>query len=222
MKLANKRLFIYCAGGFGREVLRLAREINIYKKQWDNFVFIDDDCRKKTINGAEVWGFSDYTINVTDCDEIIIAAGETNLRKKLVQQVEMYRYNWATLIHPDFRISPYNLIGECSVITEGVIFTDNIKVGKYTHLNLNCTVGHDCCIGDFVTVSPGAIISGNVTIGDGTYIGAGAVIRDEITIGKNCIIGMGSLVTKDIPDNVVAYGTPCRVIRPNTDGIVFK
>ena len=71
-------------------------------------------------------------------------------------------------------------------------------------------------------MSPGCIVSGEVTIGEDTYIGTGAVIRNQVTIGKNCIIGMGSLVTKDIPDNVVAYGSPCRIVRENTDGKVFR
>jgi galactoside O-acetyltransferase len=52
-----------------------------------------------------------------------------------------------------------------------------------------------------------------VRIGDNTWIGAGVIIVPGITIGSNTIIGAGSVVTKDIPDNVVAVGNPCRVLR---------
>ena len=56
-----------------------------------------------------------------------------------------------------------------------------------------------------------------VHIGRNCWIGAGAVIMPGVTIGDNSVIGAGSVVTRDIPENVVAFGTPCRVIRPITD-----
>lgn len=52
-----------------------------------------------------------------------------------------------------------------------------------------------------------------VRIGRNCWIGAGAVIVPGVTIGDNVVIGAGSVVTKDIPDNVVAVGNPCRVLR---------
>lgn len=52
-----------------------------------------------------------------------------------------------------------------------------------------------------------------VTIGDGCWIGGGVIILPGVTIGKGTVIGAGSVVTKDIPDNCVAAGNPCRVIR---------
>lgn len=52
-----------------------------------------------------------------------------------------------------------------------------------------------------------------VTIGDNVWVGANAVINPGVTIGSNVVIGSGSVVTKDIPDNVVAAGNPCRVLR---------
>ena len=53
----------------------------------------------------------------------------------------------------------------------------------------------------------------DVYIGENTWIGAGVVIVPGVRIGKNAVIGAGSVVTKDIPDNVVAVGNPCRVLR---------
>ena len=47
------------------------------------------------------------------------------------------------------------------------------------------------------------------------WIGGGAIILPGVTIGDNVVIGAGSIVTKDIPDNVIAAGNPCRVIRAN-------
>lgn len=56
-----------------------------------------------------------------------------------------------------------------------------------------------------------------VTIGDNVWVGGNVVICPGVTIGNNVVIGAGSVVTKDIPDNVIAAGNPCRVIREITE-----
>lgn len=56
-----------------------------------------------------------------------------------------------------------------------------------------------------------------ITIGDNVWIGGSSVILPGVTIGSNVVIGAGSVVTKDIPDNRVVAGNPCRVIREITE-----
>jgi len=53
----------------------------------------------------------------------------------------------------------------------------------------------------------------DVHIGENAWIATGSIILPGVTIGKNSIIGAGSVVTRDIPDNVLAVGNPCRVVR---------
>ena len=57
-----------------------------------------------------------------------------------------------------------------------------------------------------------------VKICDGAWIGGGAIILPGVTIGKGCVIGAGSVVTRDVEDNCVAVGNPCRVIRRIDNG----
>ncbi len=52
-----------------------------------------------------------------------------------------------------------------------------------------------------------------IIIGDNVWIGGGAIVCPGVKIGKNTTIGAGSVVTKNIPDNVLAFGNPCKVIR---------
>lgn len=54
-------------------------------------------------------------------------------------------------------------------------------------------------------------------IGRNCWIGAGTTILPGVTIGDNTVVGAGSLVTRDLPANVVAYGSPCRVMREIND-----
>lgn len=52
-----------------------------------------------------------------------------------------------------------------------------------------------------------------ITIGNGCWLGGGVIVLPGVTIGNGCVIGAGSVVTKDIPENSLAVGNPCRVIR---------
>lgn len=222
-RLSNRRLFIYCAGGQGREALKTAHALNQGRRLWDEILFIDDGAAVSSVNGAKVIPFSTYLKTFRGQDDgFHIAAGEPALREKIAKKLLEKGKKLESIICPSVSLSSYCVVGEGVFIGEGVTLSDNLIVGECACLNANAAIGHNAVIGDYATVSPGAIISGNTRIGKGTYIGAGAIIRDEVTIGQNSIIGMGSLVTKDITAGVVAYGSPCKVIRENKDGIVFR
>jgi acetyltransferase-like isoleucine patch superfamily enzyme len=88
-------------------------------------------------------------------------------------------------------------------------------IGFAVNIKRSASIGHHCLLEDYVTINPGVTISSNVRVGTQTMIGAGSVVRDGISIGRNCVIGMGSVVLKDLPDDVVAYGNPCVVVKTN-------
>ena len=105
--------------------------------------------------------------------------------------------------------------------------------GSFIYANFNLTLvdDGDIYIGDHVMIGPNVVIATAshpidpdlrrkglqynqpVRIGENAWIGAGVVVLPGVTIGKNAVIGAGSVVTKDIPDNCVAVGNPCRVLR---------
>ena len=62
----------------------------------------------------------------------------------------------------------------------------------------------------------------DIHIGDNVWIACNTVIIGGVTIGKNCVIGAGSVVTKDIPEGYLAYGNPCRPVRPITEADSMK
>jgi len=104
-------------------------------------------------------------------------------------------------------------IGANCVIVRGVDGPTTIK--SHAWINHVSHVGHDAIIGERTVLGNGVIVLGKVTIGSDSYIAAGSIIRPRVKIGSRTMIGMGSVVTKDIPDGVIAYGNPCRVVRPN-------
>jgi len=107
----------------------------------------------------------------------------------------------------------------------------HITLGKGTYINMNCnfiddgliTVGEGTLFGPAVTIATVGhpinptmreyMYCDHVNIGNNCWIGANSVICPGVTIGDNAVIGAGSVVTKDIPENCVAAGNPCRVIR---------
>jgi len=100
-------------------------------------------------------------------------------------------------------------LGQLSAVSSHNFFGFGVTIKK------SCSIGHHSHFGDFVTVNPGAVVAGYTSVGEGTEIGTGTTVSNNISIGKQCLIGAGSVVTKDIPDGVIAYGNPCRVIRKN-------
>jgi len=217
----KKRLLIYSAEEQGQETLKVARAIQRKAPQWDEIIFVDDHMKKESVHEIPVITFEKYLEQRTEGDEFVVANGEPIIQRELTEKLRQHNCALATVFHPSFDRTPYQTFGEGVFISEGTIFSDYTTVGDSVCINAAVIVGHDCVLGNYVTVAPGTLISGGVTIGEGTYIGPGVIIRDEVKIGKNCVIGMGSLVTKDIPDNVVAFGAPCHVARENT-GLVFK
>lgn len=126
-----------------------------------------------------------------------------------------------------------------------VDYGNNIFFGNNCEVNMNCTFLDDntITIGDNALIAPNVQIytafhptnaadrfgtpkkdgsfafcktqTAPVTIGRNVWIGGGAVILPGVRIGDNVVIGAGSVVTHNLPDNSVAVGNPCRVIRPN-------
>lgn len=119
------------------------------------------------------------------------------------------------LIHPRSYCATSAIIGFGVIAEPGVIISSETLIGFGVSLKRGVCIGHHNAVGDFTEFNPGVITSSNVIIGRGCILGAGAIIKDGITIGDNTFIGMGSLVNKNIPSGVIAYGSPCKVIREN-------
>jgi acetyltransferase-like isoleucine patch superfamily enzyme len=89
-------------------------------------------------------------------------------------------------------------------------------VGSNVILNTGCSIDHHNVIGDHAHIAPGARLGGNVTVGQGTLIGIGAIVLPGRHIGAWSVVAAGAVVTKDIPDGVVALGSPARTITRTT------
>ena len=140
----------------------------------------------------------------------------TELLKKLFKKTGEHIY-----IEPPFRCD----------------YGSNISIGDYFYANFDCIIldVNEVIIGDNVLFAPrvciytaghpidaeirnsGVEFGKKIKIGNNVWVGGSTVINPGVTIGDNVVIGSGSVVTKDIPDNVIAVGNPCKILREITD-----
>lgn len=211
-----KKLYIVGAGGFGREVLWLAKRVNDITPIWNIAGFIDDNERLHGTIQDEylVLGGCDYLATIEENIWVIIAVGAARVKKIIVEKLSQYEnIHYATLIDPSVILSDRIEIKEGSIICAGTILTVDITIGRHVILNLDCTVGHDVVIEDYVTAYPSVNISGNVIVGEEAELGTGMQIIQGKKIGKQSIVGAGSVVIKDIPEQCTAVGSPAKPIK---------
>lgn len=219
-----KNLVIIGAGGFAHETIWVAERMNLQYPQWNILGYVDDGVAPgTTVDGYPVLGALAWLREQPGPVYAVCAIGTARIRRQIWDSLtDCRQIQLATLVDPTVVIGKGGKIGGGCILCAGVILTIGVELGNHCIVNLGCVLGHDASVGDCCTLHPRVDISGNVRVGSCSDIGAGALVRDEIEIGGNTIIGMGSLVTKDIPAGVVAYGSPCRVVRKNEDGRVFR
>lgn len=165
---------------------------------------VDDDLDLKVFSGMPVMH------NAGTMQPFIVSVGNNRARKKIVERLNT---TFGKAIHPSSVISPSAVINEGTVVMPGAIINAEALVGKHCIINTGAVIDHECLLEDFVHVSPNATLCGNVKVGEGTWIGAGSTVIQGVKIGKWSQIGAGSVVVDDIPDGVLAYGTPCKMIK---------
>lgn len=209
-----KDLYIIGAGGFGREVAWLVERINAVEPTWNLVGFIDDDESKWDTNEDDypVLGGCEYLKKLGNV-YAVCAIGAAKIRKIVIEKMKESAVKFATLIDPSALISKRVEIGEGTIICANSIITVDIKIGEHVIINLDCTIGHDDIIDDFVTIYPSVNVSGNVYLGECCELGTGMQIIQGKRVVGNTIIGAGTVVVRDIETSGTYVGSPAKKIK---------
>lgn len=189
------KLFIISVGGHGKVVADTAEACG-----HTDIAFLDQFWPERTENGG--WNIIGKPTKLDG--KMFCAVGENDIRARIFK--EYHLNNSPVLIHPSVILSSTVKIGPGTLVVAGSVANAGILIGLGTILNTACGVDHDCMIGEFVHISPGAHLAGGVLVGDGTWIGIGAVVREGVQIGKDVIFAAGAAVVSDIQDGMRVGG----------------
>lgn len=210
----KKKIAVYGASGFGREVAWLIQS----RDDYEVVCFIDDDTSK---HGASLNEMPVISLK-NACKQfpgvfVVGGVGVPKTRQLLMEKAGVAGFRFETIIHPGVERSPWIEVGTGTVICAGNILTTNITLGEHVQINLDCTIGHDVVMGSYTTLAPGVHVSGWVHFGKRVYVGTGAVIingteEKPIMIGDDAVIGAGACVTKSIPPGETWGGGTCETL----------
>lgn len=199
----ENKLYIFGASGHAKVVIDILCSNNIRITS-----IVDNSPKFKRLSEIKVVHSDAIDIGIDDY--VIIAIGSNEIRKKIATESN---FKSIKAIHTEAYVSPFAEVDYGTVVMPKAVINSGAKIGKHCIINSGAIVEHDCVLEDYVHISPGASLAGNVSIGEGTHVGIGACVIQGIKIGKWVTIGAGAVVTKDIPDNTTAVGIPAKPIK---------
>lgn len=207
-----KDLIIIGAGGYGRELLQWAQDINSQEKKWNILGFLETN--PHALDGYNT-GYSiignEKSWAVKDNQEFLIGISEPFTKEKVVAFMKHQGAKMATIIHPTAYLPPDVRLGEGVVVYPFAGFSVNTEIGDFVTIH-TCSIGHDSVIGSYTTVCGFCNIMGKVQIGKGVFVGTHASFIPEVRVGDEAYIGAGSVVLRDVPSKARVFGNPARII----------
>ncbi len=185
---------------------------------------------------AGMWYDANYDTQLLaereEAEELCFCFNQTNPKNKfekeqILKKLLPHKQNNVSVLSPFYTDYGYNcFIGNETFINHNAYLMDGAKITIGNH----CFIGPNC--GMYTANHPliaeernqGLELAEPITIGDNVWIGADVTILPGVKIGSGSVIGAKSVVTRDIPENVIALGNPCKVLRSITkeDCINYK
>lgn len=178
--------------------------------------------------GTEVYGYKVFDsesnlnkyVSQLRIEGGIVAIGNNWIRKKVVDRILniLPDFEFVTTIHPSVNIGKNVKIGKGCVLIPGVSVNSDAIIKNHCVLNTNSSLGHEAKMEDFSSLSSNATVGGGAEIGECSAIALSATILHGRKVGDHSIIGAGAVVVENIPSKVVAFGTPCKIIKTRSIG----
>ena len=215
-----QNVIIFGASGHGSVVLDCLEKEGKY-----NVVgFVDSFKQKGTsINGYQVLGSEidlPFLIDRFNIVGGIVAIGDNWIRKLIVDKIFKIvpNFSFINTIHPKAILGKDILLGCGNVFMPGAIVNANSIVHDFCIINTNSSLGHDGIMDSYSSLAPSVCTGGNLKLGRFSAVSLGVNIINGIEIGQHTVIGAGSLVVDHFGDNVLAYGSPARIVRKRAAG----
>lgn len=216
-------LFIYGAGGKGKEDYDLLMRSRRLKSKYSSVFFVDDFQEEENFYGTQRIHFSScHKYMKNESAEFIIAVGEPSARKMLWDKVVSNEYTVTTLIDDLAIVSDTAVIAPGCVVEAGAIISSDVVLKENAIVMYNAIVGHDAVVGNNTVICPRANVGGNSIVGEQCFIGISSSIMQKVNVGDRAIIGMGTMAFRDVAQGTTVIGNPARVTKGNAEHKVFK
>jgi sugar O-acyltransferase (sialic acid O-acetyltransferase NeuD family) len=212
--MAKKKLVLYGASGFGREVALLVWGINCYRDEYELLGFIDDGDQydKGDMIGAYPWlGRRDWIYEHRNEDILYNCTIATpSVKRRIQEKLTRDGFRFETLVEVSLYVPESSQLGPGCVLYKDVSVSVDCRIGAGVLLNTGVTLGHDCVIGDYTSVMPGTGISGGCTVGREVSIGGHAFIVPGRKIGDGATVAAGSVVFTNVRAGTTVLGNPAK------------
>ena len=141
-----------------------------------------------------------------------VALGENSIRAKISRSLKVHLGEPLQAIHPSATISRYATLAPGVMVAPRVVINAMAEVQEGVICNTGAIVEHECTVGAYAHLAPGAVLCGGAQVGELTLIGANAVILPGITIGRRVRIGAGAVIIKDVADGQTVVGNRHRLL----------
>lgn len=206
------KIAIIGAGGQSRIVY----EILSYDRNIEVMAFVDNVVRSGKENFKNIPILGDHSVLPglikNGLSGTIVAVTMNDVRKAHFEKLRAMGLELINAIHPTASIAPSVKLGRGVTIAIGTIISTGVSIADDVIINTGAIIDHECNIEDHVHISSGCSLAGRVTVKRNALVGIGSSVKENVTIGENAVIGAGSVVLEDIPDNVVAAGTPAKIV----------
>jgi len=212
-----KKIAIYGAGGFGREVACLINKINEVSPTWELIGFFDDGVEKGTqIShfGPILGGMSDLNA-WNDSLSVVIAIGNPTTVQKVVSKICNDKIEFPNLIHPNVNFSDKETfsIGKGNIVQHDCCMSCDVAIEDFNVLNSAVVFGHDVHVGSYNSFMPATRISGEVLVGNCNFFGVGSIVLQQIKIGLKVKVAAGSVLMTMPRDDSLYLGVPAKIVK---------
>jgi sugar O-acyltransferase (sialic acid O-acetyltransferase NeuD family) len=204
-----KKLIIVGAGGFGREVLGYARDVQAKLMEWEIKGFVDDNpnaLENVTCDIPIIGAIRDY--QPQEEDFFVMAIGSPKQKLDVAQKLTKNGAKFISLIHPTARSN--GTLGCGCVLSPFSFISCNVQIGDFVTINVYASIGHDSVIGDGCTLISYASVGGSATLGKGIFVGAHGCILNNAKIGDFATVAAGSVVIKSVKPGTTVIGVPAK------------
>ena len=148
-------------------------------------------------------------------NHLLVAIGDGYQRQAMTQRLgeQIPGVVFPSLVDPTAVVASDVEIGAGVVVMAQAHVGPGCVLQEGALVNTQASLDHDGQLGAFASLAPGVVAGGGVRVGEGSFIGLGSRIIHRVQVGSQTVVGAGSLLLKDLPSEVLAYGSPARVVR---------